>query len=187
MRTTDIEIGEVMACTAASTEIWTPACHAEAETAYRDLLGRPRQAVVMEPGAASAEARTSSPVVGGAQRLTEGEDITLVSFGPTTQPAADATALMKRQNARVEHIHLDTLRPLDTSAVVGASLRKTKRLAIVDSDPSGLSARLIVARLTEAQDAMRHLMTPPAIICPQSGLRPAEPHDICVALSAMLN
>ena len=187
MRTTDIEIGEVMACTAASTEIWTPACHAEAETAYRDLLGRPRQAVVMEPGAASAEARTSSPVVGGAQRLTEGEDITLVSFGPTTQPAADATALMKRQNARVEHIHLDTLRPLDTSAVVGSSLRKTKRLAIVDSDPSGLSARLIVARLTETQDAMRHLMTPPVIIRPQSGLRPAEPHDICVALSAMLN
>ena len=186
LRTTDIETGGILSCTSDKTEIWTPACHAEAQEAYATLLSRPRQAIVIEPGAEAAEAPTPPPSRGGAAKLTEGEDVTLLSFGPTTQPAADAVKLLARQNTRVEHIHLHTLRPLDSDGAVTASLRKTKRLAIVDADPTGLTARLIVAELALRPDAMRHLMTPPNIIRPQSGLRPAEPHDICVGISAML-
>lgn len=187
MRTTDIESGGVMASTSETTEIWTPACHAEASAAYAEILSTPRQAVVIEPGSESAETKTGEPKCGGAHKLAEGEDITLLSFGATTQPAADATALMKRQNTRIEHIHLCTIRPIDTDGMVRASLRKTKRLAIVDSDPSGLTGRMIIAQLTEQQDAMRHLMTPPIVIRPKSAMRPAEPHDICIAISGMLN
>ncbi len=187
LRTTDIECGSLMACTTDTTEIWTPACHDEAKAAYTDLLTYPRQSIVVEPGATSAETPTSQPKAGGAQRLTEGEDVTLISFGPTTQPASDAASLMTRHNARVELIHLNTLRPLDTDAIISTSLRKTKRLAIVDSDPSGLTGRIIIATLTESHDAMRHLMTTPTIIRPHSSIRPAEPHDICIALSTLLS
>lgn len=186
VRTTDIESGVIMASTPASTEIWAPACHAEAAAAYADILSRPRQAVVIEPGSESAETKTGAPKIGGACRLAEGEDVTLLSFGSTTQPAADATALMTGQNTRIEHIHLCTLRPIDTDGIIGSSLRKTKRLAIVDSDPMGLTGSLIVAQLTERQDPMRHLMSAPVIVKPKSAIRPAEPHDICIAISGML-
>lgn len=183
VRTTTAELGTLMACASGRTEIWTPACRAEAEGAYSQLLATPRQAIVVEAG---AETPTAPPVAGGAQNLAEGEDATLLSFGPTTQPAADAAKLMRGQDARIEHIHLMTLRPLDTRGVVAASLRKTKRLAIVDSDPSGLAARLVIAHLAQSADAMRHLMAPPAIILPRSPLRPAEPRDICVEISKLL-
>lgn len=183
VRTTTTELGTLMACSSGQTEIWTPACRAEAEAAYSQLLSNPRQAIVVEAG---TETPTGTPTAGGAQNMTEGEDATLLSFGPTTQPAADATRLMRGQDARVEHIHLMTLRPLDTRGVVAASLRKTKRLAIVDSDPSGLTARLVIAHLAQSPDGLRHLMAPPAIILPRSPLRPAEPRDICVEISKLL-
>ena len=159
---------------------------AEAQGVYRSLLSNPHQAVVIEPGFDAKCDLVASNSDLSASRLSEGEDVTLVSFGLATRHAADAVRLLSAQSLRVDHIHLTSLRPLDAQGMVAASLRKTKRLAVVDTDPSGLSASVILAGLALSGESVRHLMCQPVVIRPQSTLRPVEPHDICVAVARIV-
>ena len=186
VRSTDIEAGTFLASTSSSTEVYTPVSLAEAQGVYRSLLSSPHQAVVIEPGFDAKCDLVASNSDLSASRLSEGEDVTLVSFGLATRHAADAVRLLSAQSLRVDHIHLTSLRPFNAQGMVAASLRKTKRLAVVDTDPSGLSASVILAGLALSGESVRHLMCQPVVIRPQSTLRPVEPHDICVAVARIV-
>ncbi len=189
VRSTDIEAGSFLASSAPSAEVFTPVSSAEAQSVYASLFASPRQAVVLEPGFDAHQPAGGVGVVAAApvSKLAVGEDVTLVSFGLGTRYAADAVRLLEAQNLRVDLLHLGSLRPFDPSGVVAASLRKTKRLAIVDTDPSGFSAHFVLSSLAVAAESLRHLMSEPVIIKPVSSLRPVEPHDICLAVVRLVN
>lgn len=186
VRSTDIEAGAFLAASSASAEVYTPVSLAEAACVYSSLFATPRQAVVLEPGFAGFDVKPAPAAAAPAVKLSVGEDATVVSFGLASRHAADAVRLLEAQKLRVDLIHLGSLRPLDPEGLVAASLRKTKRLAIVDTDPSGLSARLVIAGLALASEAMRHLMAEPVVVMPASSLRPVEPHDVCLAVAKLV-
>lgn len=186
VRSTDIEAGAFLSATSDSAEVYAPVASAEAASVYASLFARPRQAVVLEPGFDDSVRKPAPASAAPAVKLSVGEDATVVSFGLASRHAADAVRLLEAQKLRVDLIHLGSLRPLDPDGLVAASLRKTKRLAIVDTDPSGLSARLVIAGLALASEAMRHLMAEPVVVRPQSSLRPVEPHDVCLAVAKLV-
>lgn len=186
VRSTDIEAGTFLSATGGETEVYTPVTQAEAASIYTSVFGNPRQAVILEPGFDGRNERPINAKASAAAKLSVGEDATVVSFGLVTRSAADAVRLLESQGLRVDLIHLGSLRPLDPEGLVAASLRKTKRLVIVDTDPSGLSSRIIIAGLALASEALRHLMVEPVVVRPSSSLRPVEPHDVCLAVGKIV-
>ncbi len=185
MRTTDIRTGALLNALPKTTAVLTPACSAEAKELYATLTAQPKQAIVIEPGDASAETKTASPTEGGATRLHEGEDVTMIAYGIGTQPATDAVKMLDAHNMRVDLIHLHSLRPLDSNNLITDSLRKTKRLLIVDTDPDKQTATFIIASLAERFTPLRYLVSPPKVVAPRSSLRPVEAQDICKGVKSV--
>ena len=87
--------------------------------------------------------------VHSAQVVTEGTDVTLVSYGPLMPPAADAVAAAAEEGTSIELIDLRSLNPIDFDTIE-ASVKKTGRLVIAHEAPVflGLGSE-IAARITE--------------------------------------
>lgn len=87
--------------------------------------------------------------VHSAQVVTEGTDVTLVSYGPLMPPAADAVAAAAEEGTSIELIDLRSLNPIDFDTIE-ASVKKTGRLVIAHEAPVFLSlGSEIAARITE--------------------------------------
>lgn len=95
---------------------------------------------------------TSGPALDlhSARVLREGQDATLVAYGPMVRTALDAASAAEQENRDLEVIDLRSLSPLDLEPVY-ASVRKTGRLVVIHEAPSsvGLGAE-IAARVTES-------------------------------------
>ncbi|WFR85060.1 alpha-ketoacid dehydrogenase subunit beta [Arthrobacter sp. Y-9] len=87
--------------------------------------------------------------LGSAQVLTEGRDVTLVTYGPLVKTALDVAVAAGDEGVSVEVIDLRSLSPVDYP-VVEASVRKTGRLVITHEagQNGGLGAE-IAASITE--------------------------------------
>jgi pyruvate dehydrogenase E1 component beta subunit len=85
-----------------------------------------------------------------ARVLREGEDCTLVAYGPMVKVCMEAATAADEDGNSLEVIDLRSLSPWDTEAVF-SSVRKTGRLVVVHEAPVsvGLGAE-IAARVTEA-------------------------------------
>jgi pyruvate dehydrogenase E1 component beta subunit len=85
--------------------------------------------------------------LGEGKKLTEGDDVTLISWGAMARICLEAMKLVK--DVSVELIDLRTLSPLDDKMIT-ESVRKTGRAVIVHEEPRtlGLGAE-IIARINE--------------------------------------
>ncbi|VVB87273.1 1-deoxy-D-xylulose-5-phosphate synthase [uncultured archaeon] len=85
--------------------------------------------------------------LGEGKKLTEGDDVTLISWGAMARVCLEALKLVK--DVSVELIDLCTLSPLDDK-IITESVRKTGRAVIVHEEPRtlGLGAE-IIARINE--------------------------------------
>ena len=85
--------------------------------------------------------------LGAGKKLTEGDDVTLVSWGAMSRVCLEA--LEKVKGTSVELIDLRTLSPLDEKIIID-SVRKTGRCVVVHEEPRtlGLGAE-IIARINE--------------------------------------
>ncbi|HMO33533.1 MAG TPA: transketolase family protein [Lacibacter sp.] len=98
--------------------------------------------------------RTEDFVIGKAQLLSEGSDVTLFACGHLVWQAVQAGITLQQRGISAEVINIHTIKPLDTEAVI-ASLRKT-RCAVTCEEHNvlgGLGDSI-------AQVAARHLPTP---------------------------
>ncbi|PJB15147.1 MAG: transketolase [Flavobacteriales bacterium CG_4_9_14_3_um_filter_32_8] len=76
--------------------------------------------------------------------LTEGTDITIVSYGSTCNIVLQVVAQLQEVGISAELIDVKTLLPFDINHRIVASLTKTNRLLIVDEDvPGGASAFIL--------------------------------------------
>lgn len=88
--------------------------------------------------------------LGVPQVLTEGTDLTIVSYGSTCNLAMDAVKELEEIGISVELIDVRTLLPFDTRHIIKGSVQKTSRLLIVDEDvPGGASAYMLDKILNE--------------------------------------
>jgi pyruvate dehydrogenase E1 component beta subunit len=97
--------------------------------------------------------------IGKAKVLTEGHDITVVTYGALVRETQKALILAKKAGYSVELIDLRTISPLDRETVV-RSIKKTGRFLSVSEEPKsfGVSAELTSLAVEEA---FLHLEAPP--------------------------
>ena len=70
-------------------------------------------------------------VIGKAQQLTEGTDVTIFATGLMVWKAIDAARVLEQRGVSVEVINIHTIKPLDTEAII-KSINKTKCAVTVE-------------------------------------------------------
>lgn len=94
------------------------------------------------------ESATPDPLH-SARVVRQGNDATIVTYGPTVKVCLDAAVAAEEEGRSVEVIDLRSLSPLDIEAVC-ASVRRTGRLIVAHEAPVfGGSGAEIAARVTE--------------------------------------
>lgn len=114
--------------------------------------------------------------VGVPEVLTEGNDVTLVTYGSCVRVAQEAMAQLSEMGISVELIDVQSLLPFDIHHRIAESVKKTNRLVCLDEDvPGGASAYMLQQILVE-QKAYYHLDSEPITISAEA-VRPAFGSD----------
>jgi pyruvate dehydrogenase E1 component beta subunit len=94
--------------------------------------------------------------LGKAAVLSEGSDVTLVSYGKTVHSCVAAAETLKESGISAEVIDLRTLKPLDEQTVLG-SVRKTGRAVLVHeaAAPCGVGAEVAAMLAEKAFSSLR--------------------------------
>jgi pyruvate/2-oxoglutarate/acetoin dehydrogenase E1 component len=95
-----------------------------------------------------------------------------VGYGSTFNLAVKAAERLSAVGIDVELVDLQTLLPLDTTAVVGSSLAKTNRLLVVDEDVPGGASAYILEDILNRQGGWKHLDGAPITLTAQPHLPP---------------
>ena len=101
--------------------------------------------------------------IGKANVISQGDDVTIVSYGKMLKRVTEASEKLKQDNINVEVIDLRTLRPIDYETIV-SSVKKTNRLIIVEESwPLGSISSEISYKIQK--DAFDFLDAPVNRIC----------------------
>lgn len=104
----------------------------------------------------------------------EGGDLSLVTYGGCLPKVLEAAQALAAEGIAAEVLDLRVLRPLDDAAIC-ASVRKTRRLLVVDEGwRSGSLAAEVMARVVE--QLFYELDAPPARVCSQEVPIPYAKH-----------
>lgn len=93
--------------------------------------------------------------------VSEGSDITMLSYGSTCNLAEQALNEMEALGISVELIDVKTLMPFDTKHSIVESLKKTNKLLVVDEDVNGGASAYIMQQILEKQGGYYHLDVEP--------------------------
>ncbi len=108
--------------------------------------------------------------------LSEGTDITIVSYGSTCNLALQAVQQLAEVEISAELIDVRTLLPFDINHSIVESLKKTNRLLIVDEDVPGGASAFILQQIMEEQKGYYHLDSEPTTLTAKAH-RPAYGTD----------
>lgn len=138
---------------------------------YNTLMAADEPALVIEPlnGYRSKEKRPNNigafrEPLGVPEVMTQGADLTLVSYGSTLNLCAVAVEELTNLGIQVELIDVQTLIPFDIDHVIASSLEKTNRLLIVDEDVSSGATAYILDKIVNEQNGYFHLDSAPATL-----------------------
>ena len=108
--------------------------------------------------------------------LSEGTDITMVSYGSTCNVAMQAVKQLQEVGISVELVDVRTLLPFDINHSIVESLKKTNRLLIVDEDVPGGGSAFILDKILVEQKGYYHLDSEPKTLTSRAH-RPAYGTD----------
>jgi len=108
--------------------------------------------------------------------LTEGEDLTLVTYGSCVRIAQSAVEQLKEFNIHVELIDVQTLLPFDLHHSILESVKKTNKVVFFDEDVPGGATAYMMQRVLEQQKAYYYLDAEPVTITAHEH-RPAYSSD----------
>ncbi len=139
--------------------ICVPRNFTQAAGMYQTLMQSTDPALVIEPLAGyRLKERMPSNIgeytvpLGVPDILTEGNDITIVSYGTTLRIVEKAVNKLASMGINAELIDLQTFLPFDLENVIRDSVEKTNRLLIVDEDVPGGGSGFILQQLLEERD-----------------------------------
>jgi pyruvate/2-oxoglutarate/acetoin dehydrogenase E1 component/TPP-dependent pyruvate/acetoin dehydrogenase alpha subunit len=115
-------------------------------------------------------------LLGKAEILKKGFDVTVVSYGSTLRLVEKAAIELKNLNIDIEIIDLQTLIPFDKEEIVKESLKKTSKLLIVDEDLPGGASSYILQKILEEQNCFSLLDSKPVTLTSKAH-RPAYGSD----------
>ena len=114
--------------------------------------------------------------IGKIERIKEGTDITVVSYGSTLRIVQKVCKELERHHISVELIDAQTLWPFDKKGETVESVKKTNRLLVIDEDvPGGCSAYLL-QEIIERQGGFKYLDSAPQTLSSKEH-RPAYGSD----------
>jgi pyruvate/2-oxoglutarate/acetoin dehydrogenase E1 component len=96
--------------------------------------------------------------------VTEGTDLTIVSYGSTFNLCEVAAKSLTELGISVELIDAQTLLPFDINGMVAESLKKTNRLMIVDEDVSSGATAFLLDQILVKQGGYAHLDSAPVTL-----------------------
>ena len=96
--------------------------------------------------------------------LTEGVDVTLVTYGSCVRIAEEAVEILVKQGISVELMDVQTLLPFDLEHAIVESLKKTNRLVLFDEDVPGGATGFMLREILEIQGGYQYLDAPPCTI-----------------------
>lgn len=150
---------------------------------YNTLLKGDDPAIIIEPlnGYRTKERIPSNlgeftTPLGIPEVLTKGTDLTIVSYGSTTNLAVQAVQQLNEVGISAELIDLRTLLPFDINHSIVESLKRTNRLLVVDEDVPGGASAFILQQIIEEQKGFFHLDSEPVTLTAKAH-RPAYGTD----------
>jgi pyruvate/2-oxoglutarate/acetoin dehydrogenase E1 component len=156
--------------------VCVPRNMAQAAGMYNTLLAGDEPAIVVEclNGYRTKEPRPSNLgeyriPLGVPEVVSEGTDLTLISYGSTFNLCAEAAQVLDKLGVSVELVDVRTLLPFDTGHICAKSVSKTNRMLIVDEDVPGGASAYILDHLVNTQNAWRWLDSSPRTLS-------AKPH-----------
>lgn len=141
----------------------TPSNPADAYSMLREAIRSDDPVIFMEPKSRYwSKDAVALPVemepMNRAVVVREGNDVTLLAYGPTVTTALETADLAREEGLSVEVIDLRSLSPFDDETV-GASVRKTHRAAVLhEAAQFGGYGAEVAARVTERE--FYHLAAP---------------------------
>jgi pyruvate/2-oxoglutarate/acetoin dehydrogenase E1 component/TPP-dependent pyruvate/acetoin dehydrogenase alpha subunit len=96
--------------------------------------------------------------------LSEGHDITLVTYGSSVRVAQEGIEQLSKLGISVELIDVQSLLPFDIHHSIQKSLRKTNRLMVLDEDVPGGASAFIMQQILEVQQGYRWLDAAPVTL-----------------------
>jgi pyruvate/2-oxoglutarate/acetoin dehydrogenase E1 component len=96
--------------------------------------------------------------------LSQGNDVTLVTYGSCVRIAQEAIDNLKKIGISVELIDVQTLLPFDIYGVIGQSVQKTNRIVFLDEDVPGGGTAYMLQQVLEKQEIFRYLDSEPVTI-----------------------
>lgn len=114
--------------------------------------------------------------LGLVELLSEGNDITIVSYGSTLRLVEEAAKELKLLNIQAEVIDIQSLLPFDLNHNIVKSVQKTNRLLIVDEDVPGGASAFILSEVLEKQGGYQYLDSAPKTLTAKEH-RPAYGSD----------
>jgi 2-oxoisovalerate dehydrogenase E1 component len=150
---------------------------------YNTLLEADDSALVIEPlnGYRLKEKRPENIgeyriPLGVPEILSEGKDITLLTYGSCVRIAQDALEQLTEFGISVELIDVQTLLPFDIKHSVLESVKKTNKIVFFDEDVPGGATAFMMQKVLEEQGAFQYLDAEPKTITAQEH-RPAYATD----------
>lgn len=99
--------------------------------------------------------------LGHAERLREGRDLTVVSYGSTLRIVQEAALELDKLGVSIEIIDVQCLQPFDLQHLCSDSLQRTNRLLVVDEDFPGGASAFIMHQILEQQKGYYYLDAQP--------------------------
>lgn len=150
---------------------------------YNTILASDEPAIIIEP-LNSYRLKEKSPSnlgefrhpLGVPEILKNGNDVTLVTYGPNCRIAMEAISYLEKKNIFVELIDVQTLLPFDIHHSIVESLKKTNRIVFMDEDVPGGSSAYMMQKVLEEQGGYNFLDSEPKTISAKAH-RPAYGSD----------
>lgn len=93
--------------------------------------------------------------------IREGNDVTVVTYGPLCRMAMEAAQQLETYNISVEIIDVRTLLPFDINKMIVTSLQKTNRVLFLDEDVPGGASAYMMQKVLEEQGGYSYLDSAP--------------------------
>jgi pyruvate/2-oxoglutarate/acetoin dehydrogenase E1 component len=135
---------------------------------YNTMLASDDPAIIIEP-LNGYRLREPKPLnigeyripLGKPETLSEGDDVTIVTYGSCVSIAMKAIRQLKEYDISAELIDVQTLLPFDTDHVIAQSIKKTNKVLFFDEDVPGGATSYMMQKVLEEQKAWHWLDAEP--------------------------
>ncbi len=135
---------------------------------YNTLLSANEPGIIIEP-LNSYRLKERKPAnfgefklpLGVPEIIREGNDVTIVTYGPLCRMAMEAARQLEAENISVEIIDVQTLLPFDINHSIVDSLKKTNRVLFLDEDVKGGASAYMMEKVLEEQGGFQYLDSAP--------------------------